>query len=99
MLDVIGSLWVSLGSSTVQLDESLGSRRACTCSEAGFSSQISDCARGLYYRRGGRKKYFLFMAGIVRRVKGFTTGSRSVAKVSLMTKTLKRRCGSCLDNS
>jgi hypothetical protein len=30
---------VSLGSSTVQLHDSLGSRHACSCSEAGFSSQ------------------------------------------------------------
>jgi hypothetical protein len=40
VMDVIlGSLCVSLGSSTVQLHDSLGSRRECTCSEAGFSSQ------------------------------------------------------------
>jgi hypothetical protein len=32
-------LFVSLGSSTVQLHDSLGSRRACACSEAGSSSQ------------------------------------------------------------
>jgi hypothetical protein len=40
-MDVIGLLFVSLGSSTVQLHDSLGSRCACTCSEAGFSSQNS----------------------------------------------------------
>jgi hypothetical protein len=39
VMDVIGFLYVSLGSSTVQLHDSLGSRRAYTCSEAGFSSQ------------------------------------------------------------
>jgi hypothetical protein len=38
-MDVIGFLCVSLGSSTVQLHASLGSRRACACSEAGFNSQ------------------------------------------------------------
>jgi hypothetical protein len=38
-MDVIGFLCVSLGSSTVQLHYSLGSRCACVCSEAGFSSQ------------------------------------------------------------
>jgi hypothetical protein len=39
VMDVIGFLCVSLGSSTVQLQDCLGSRRACACSEAGFSSQ------------------------------------------------------------
>jgi hypothetical protein len=39
-MDVIGSLCVSLGSSTAQLHDILGSRRAC--SEAGFSSQNGD---------------------------------------------------------
>jgi hypothetical protein len=38
-MNVIGFLCVSLGSSTVQLHDSLGSRRACACSEVGFSSQ------------------------------------------------------------
>jgi hypothetical protein len=42
---------VSLGSSTAQLHECLGSRRACAYSEDGFSSQNGDCAWGLYYRR------------------------------------------------
>jgi hypothetical protein len=40
VMDVIGFLCVSLGSSTVQLHGSLGSRRVCPCSEVGFSSQI-----------------------------------------------------------
>jgi hypothetical protein len=44
-MDVIGFLCVSLGSSsTVQLHDSLGSRRACACSEAGFGSQNGDHA-------------------------------------------------------
>jgi hypothetical protein len=38
-MNVTGFLYVSLGSSTVQLHDSLGSRCACTCSKAGFSSQ------------------------------------------------------------
>jgi hypothetical protein len=42
---------VSLGSSTVQLHESLGSRRACACSEVRFSGQNYDRAWRLYYRR------------------------------------------------
>jgi hypothetical protein len=37
-MDVISFLCVSLGS-TVQLQDSLGVRRACVCSEASFSSQ------------------------------------------------------------
>jgi hypothetical protein len=43
-MDVIGFLCVSLGGSTVQLHDSLGSRRACARSEAGFSSQNGDHA-------------------------------------------------------
>jgi hypothetical protein len=35
---------VSLGSSTVHLNDSPGSRRAYACSEAGFSSQNGDRA-------------------------------------------------------
>jgi hypothetical protein len=43
-MGVIGILCVSLGSSTVQLHDSPVSRRACSCSEAGFSSQNGDSA-------------------------------------------------------
>jgi hypothetical protein len=50
-MDVLGFLCVSIGSSTVQLHDSLGSRRTCACSEAGFSSQHGDRVWGLYYRR------------------------------------------------
>jgi hypothetical protein len=39
---------VSLGSSTVQLDDRLGGRHACACSEAGFSTQNGNRARGVY---------------------------------------------------
>jgi hypothetical protein len=42
VMDVIGFLCVSLGSRTNQLHESIGSRGACSCSEAGFSSQNGD---------------------------------------------------------
>jgi hypothetical protein len=38
-MDVINFLCVLLVSSRVQLHNSLGSRRACACTEAGFSSQ------------------------------------------------------------
>jgi hypothetical protein len=115
-MDVIGFVCVSQGSSTVQLHDSLGTRRACTRSDAGFRSQNGDHTWGLYYRRvafccalfrGQKdsmqniliKKCFLFMVGRVCRVKRFTTGSRNVAVVSLMTKRLKRRCGSGWDNN
>jgi hypothetical protein len=39
VMDVISFLYVSLGSSTVQLCDSLGSKRTCSCSEAGFGTQ------------------------------------------------------------
>jgi hypothetical protein len=44
VMDVIGFLCISVGSSTVQLHDSLGSRRVFACSEAGVSSQNVDCA-------------------------------------------------------
>jgi hypothetical protein len=44
VMDVIGFLYASLCSSTVQLYDSVGSRRSCACSEAGFSSQNGDRA-------------------------------------------------------
>jgi hypothetical protein len=44
VMDVIGFLYVSLGSSPVQFHDCLGRRRACACSEAGFSSQNGDNA-------------------------------------------------------
>jgi hypothetical protein len=51
VMDVIGFLCISLGSGTVKLHDSLGSIRACACSEAGFSSQNGDRDSGVYYRR------------------------------------------------
>jgi hypothetical protein len=50
-MDVIGFLYVTLCSSTVQFHDSQGSRRACACSDAGFSIQNGDDAWGVYYRR------------------------------------------------
>jgi hypothetical protein len=44
-MDVISFLCVSLGSSTVRLHDSLGIRRECACSEAGFSSQYDPYLR------------------------------------------------------
>jgi hypothetical protein len=43
-MDVIGFLCVSLGSSTVQHHDSLGSIVACVCSEVGFGSENGDRA-------------------------------------------------------
>jgi hypothetical protein len=48
---VINFLLELVGSSTVQLHDSPGSRCACACSEAGFSSQNGDCVGGASYRR------------------------------------------------
>jgi hypothetical protein len=42
VMDVIRFLCVLLGSSTVQLQDSPDRRRACACSEAGFSGQNDD---------------------------------------------------------
>jgi hypothetical protein len=50
-MDVIGSLCVSLGSSTIQRHDNLGSKRACACSDAGFSRKNGDSAWGVFYRR------------------------------------------------
>jgi hypothetical protein len=38
-MDITDFLCISLDSSTVQLQGSLGNRRACSCSETGFCSQ------------------------------------------------------------
>jgi hypothetical protein len=38
-MDVISFLYVSLGSSVVQLHDSVGRRRVWACSDVGFSSQ------------------------------------------------------------
>jgi hypothetical protein len=46
---VIAFLYVSLGSSSVQLHDSLGSRHAC--SGASSRGQNGDRAYGMYYRR------------------------------------------------
>jgi hypothetical protein len=100
-MDVIGFLCVSLGSSTVQLHDSLGSTRACAYSEAGFSSQNGDRA-WVYYRRAA------FWFGKTTNCKGYSLkmfpvyGGKCLSRkavhswvvnVSLMTKGLKRKCG------
>jgi hypothetical protein len=92
-MDAIGFLCVSLGSSTVQLHESLGSRRACTYSEAGFSGQNGDRAWGCttekqrsvlrllwakwHNTKNIHEEIFLLTVGSVCRVKRFTTGRQA----------------------
>jgi hypothetical protein len=61
-MDVIGFLCVSLGSSTVQLRESLYGRPACACSEAGFSSQNGD--RVYHGRAAFCCAFFLWAKGL-----------------------------------
>jgi hypothetical protein len=89
VMHVIGSLCVTTGSSTVQLH----SRCACTCSEAGFTSQNGDHAS---VQRIFIKKWFLFTVGSVCRMKWFTTGSRNRHlghKHFADDKEVERRCG------
>jgi hypothetical protein len=91
-MDVISFLCVSLGSSTVQLHDSIDSRRACyvqrlvsvvkiatVLEEYTFEEQRS-VVRFLWAKDSMQrifiKKYFLFKWGSVCRVKGFTTGSQ-----------------------
>jgi hypothetical protein len=109
-MDVIGFLCISLGSSTVQLHDSLGSRRACACSEPGFSSQkatlleeyttkeqryvVLFCGQKDSMQRIFIKKCFLFTVGSVCRVKRFTTRSRHFFKDVRKSQVMKRRRGS-----
>jgi hypothetical protein len=64
VMDIICFIYVLLGSSKVQLHDSLVSRRACTCSEAGFSSQNGDHAWGVFYRRAAFCCAFLWAKGL-----------------------------------
>jgi hypothetical protein len=64
VMDVRGSLCVSLGSSTVQFHKSLGSRRACPYSEAGVSSINGGRAGGVSYRRTAFCCAFLWAKGL-----------------------------------
>jgi hypothetical protein len=59
VLDAISFLCVSLGSSTVQLHDGLGSRRAF--SEAGFSSHNGDRTGEVNYRRAAFSCAFFFI--------------------------------------
>jgi hypothetical protein len=64
VMDVISFLCVSLGSSTVQLHDSVGSRRACTCSGAGFCSQNRDRTSGVYCRKAAFCCMFCRQSGL-----------------------------------
>jgi hypothetical protein len=63
-MDVIGFLYVSLVSCTDPLYDNLGSRRACACSEAGFSSENGNGAWGVYYRRAAFCCDFMWTKGL-----------------------------------
>jgi hypothetical protein len=63
-MDVIGFLCVSLGSSTVQLHEDLGSRSGCARSEAGVSSQNGDRAWGCTTEEQRSVVRFLWIKGL-----------------------------------
>jgi hypothetical protein len=92
---VIGFICVSLGSSTVQLHDSLGSRCTYAPSEAGFSSQNGGRASCvllkisillcLLWAKGPNakdihKEMFPVYGGKCCRIKGFTTGLRNSLK-------------------
>jgi hypothetical protein len=102
-MDVIGFLRVSLGSSTVQLHDRLGSRSACAYSEARFSSQNGDRTWGVYYRWAAFCCAFLWAKGLnakyIRKEMFPVYGGKCLSRkaihnwltnVSLMAKRLKR---------
>jgi hypothetical protein len=68
-MNVIGFLCVSLVTSTIQLHDSPGSRRACACSNTGFSSLTDDSSSRAYYRRAVFSCAFLM--GKRTRCKGY----------------------------
>jgi hypothetical protein len=95
-MDVIGFLCVSIGSSTMQLHDSLGSRRAYHVQRLVSVAKWRPYLRSFFRRAAfystffcGQKdsiqktfikKCFLFTVGSVCRVKRFTTGSRNSLK-------------------
>jgi hypothetical protein len=114
-VDVVGFLYVSLGSSTIQLHDSVGSRRACHVQRLVSVVKMATVLRGVLTKssvllcvfRGQRdsvqrifiNKYFLYTAGSICGVKRFTTGSRNSLKDVWKLQMRKRRCGSGWDNS
>jgi hypothetical protein len=95
-MNVIGFLYVSLDSSTVQLLDSLGSIGACACSEGCLSrkmaivlevytaeeqrSVVRFCQQKDSMQRIYVNKSFLFKMRSVCRVERFTTGLRNSLK-------------------
>jgi hypothetical protein len=106
-MDVIGFLSISLGSSTVQLHDSLGSRCACTCSETVSVVKVATVLEEYTTEEQSSGVRFLWEKGLnvnvihkeIFPLYGGKFLSRIavhnwVSKVSLMTRSLKRRCGS-----
>jgi hypothetical protein len=61
-MDVIGILYVSSGSGTVQRYDTVYSRHECTCSEAGLSSQmVTELEEYVYYQRAVFSCAFFFV--------------------------------------
>jgi hypothetical protein len=87
-MDIIGFLCVSLGSSTVQLHDSLGSIHTCACSEAGFSSQNGDNTT----EEQRPVVLFLWAKGIMQRIfiKKFFQGCSKVTDADGAETTVKR---------
>jgi hypothetical protein len=103
-MDVIGFLCVSLGSRRASHVQRLVSvvKMATVHEEHTTEEQrwvVRFCGQNDLVQRTLIKKCFLFTVGSVCRVKRFTTGLTKAANVSLIKKTLKRRCGSGWDNS
>jgi hypothetical protein len=88
-MEVIGFLCMSLGSSTVQLHDSLDSRRSRVSSESGFSSQNGDRDWVVYYRRAALCcEFFLRAKNSMQRIfinKCFLFTAGSVCRVKRFT--------------
>jgi hypothetical protein len=96
VMDVVGFACVSLGSSTVQLHDSLGRRRAYACSDAGFSSRNGGLVlRNILLKNSVLLRVFLSAKGLNAKdihkevfpvhggncgIKWLTTGSRNFLK-------------------
>jgi hypothetical protein len=82
VVDIISFLLVSVGSSTVQSHYSLGSRRACSCSESAFRHENGDrsvllrvyCGQNDSMQKIFIRECSLFTVGSVCRVKRLTAG-------------------------
>jgi hypothetical protein len=64
VMDVISFLCGSLGTSTVQLHDSLSSRHVCACSEAGFSSQMATMHEACTIKEQRSVVWFLWAKGL-----------------------------------